>query len=139
MTQTMTPTAHAILLVEDDLSLRGSLCQFLNDHGYHTLTAGTARHGWEMISQQRPALCLLDLNLPDGSGLDLLRRIAQGGLPTRVIVMTAFDLKHLRPAGIEGTLVAWMTKPINPIDLLAVVEEVMRQHLADHREESSGE
>jgi len=121
----MAKTTNCILLVEDDLSLRGSLCQFLREHGYRAIAAGTARQGWELVCDQQPALCLLDLNLPDGSGLDLLRKIMDSGLRARVVVMTAFDLQHMRPAGAEGILVGWMTKPVNPAELLAIVEKAL--------------
>jgi two-component system OmpR family response regulator len=112
-----------ILLVEDDLSLRDSLSQFLGDHGYRTISAENARRGWDLVEHGHPWLCLLDLNLPDGSGLDLLKRIAAKGLPVRVIVMTAFDLKHLRPAGVGDVLAGWLDKPVNPLELLKMVEE----------------
>lgn len=138
----MTEAIDSILLIEDDLSLRDSLCQFLNDNGYRTLAASTARQGWEMVQSERPRLLLLDLNLPDGSGLDLLKKISQleecgysrgggaygysreGGRAS-VVVMTAFDLKHMRPAEANGVLAGWMTKPVNPVELLGIVEKVM--------------
>lgn len=129
----MPPKTHPILLVEDDLSLRGSLCQFLSDHGYGTITAGTARQGWDLLQSQRPRLCVLDLNLPDGSGLDLLRKIAHSQMPSRVVVMTAFALEHMRPTGVAGVLVGWMTKPVNPMELLAIVEKVMGEESAASR------
>src|SRR5215212_2656008 len=88
----MPQAGPTILLVEDDRSLRGSLSQFLQEHGYRTLLAETARQGWELASARRPQLCLLDLNLPDGSGLDLLKKLGDAKLQTRVVVMTAFDL-----------------------------------------------
>jgi two-component system OmpR family response regulator len=122
----MAQTNNPILLIEDDLSLRGSLCQFLEDQGYRTMTAGTVRHGWDLIRSKRPMLCLLDLNLPDGSGLDVLKRIVQHRLEIRVVVMTAFDLQHLRPADAGEMLVGWLTKPVNPQELLGLVEKVMR-------------
>lgn len=123
----MAPMSNPILLIEDDLSLRGSLCQCLEDHGYRTLAAGTVRQGWELIQTRRPTLCLLDLNLPDGSGLDVLKRIIQNRLDVRVVVMTAFDLKHLRPADAGEVLAGWLTKPVNPQELLAIVDDVMKQ------------
>src|SRR5213592_1925992 len=94
---TMAPPASTILLVEDDHSLRSSLSQFLNDHGYQTIVADSARQGWELANARHPQLCLLDLNLPDGSGLDLLKKLTDAHLQTRVIIMTAFDLHHARP------------------------------------------
>jgi DNA-binding response OmpR family regulator len=115
------------LLVEDDLSLRESLCQFLEDHGYQTVTADTAAQGWEVLQSRQPQLCLLDLNLPDGSGLDLLKKIALHRLDCRAVVMTAFDLRHVRPVDTSGVLVGWMTKPVSPLELLEIVDKVMNQ------------
>jgi len=117
----MVSAISPILLVEDDPSLRDSLGQFLHDHGYRTVVARTAREGREMLRTARPWLCLLDLNLPDGSGLDLLKRLIQQRIDIRVVVMTAFDLQRLRPADMAGVLVGWLTKPVNPVDLLAIV------------------
>jgi|ERR1041385_4138869 DNA-binding response OmpR family regulator len=116
-----------ILLVEDDLSLRDSLCAFLQAHGYATLTAATARAGWELIRNRRPAVCLIDLNLPDGSGLDLVKKIVRQGAKTRVVVMTAFDLANMRPAGADEVLVGWMTKPVHPDELLTMVEKALAE------------
>ena len=115
-----------ILLVEDDASLRRSLGEFLKDSGYTSYTAGTLREAWETIRAVSPVLCLLDVNLPDGSGLDLLRAIIQEGLATRVIVMTAFPLQHLQPQYPAGTLVEWLTKPVAPAALLAAVEKALK-------------
>ena len=126
----MVQRAPSILLVEDDLSLRDSLVQFLNDHGHRTQTAATAKAAWEELRARPAALVLLDLNLPDGSGLDLLKRIVQSGIRTRVVVMTAFDLAHLRPAGAGEVLAGWMTKPVHPGDLLKLVEAVLAEPAA---------
>jgi DNA-binding response OmpR family regulator len=119
----MAPPASTILLVEDDSSLRASLSQFLADHGYRTLQADSASQGWELAKTRHPQLCLLDLNLPDGSGLDLLKKLTDAQLKTRVIVMTAFDLHHARPQ--NGLLAGWLIKPVNPVELLKLVESVM--------------
>jgi len=119
----MTPKTRNILLVEDDVSLCLSLRNFLRDSGFPTLCAGTKREAWETIRTVQPPVCVLDLNLPDGSGLDVLRRIVQEGLPVRVIVMTAFPLQHLRPQYPDGTLTAWLTKPVPPEQLLDAVRQ----------------
>src|SRR4029434_613338 len=96
----MASVAPSILLVEDDLSLRDSLCQFLSDHGYRAITASTAKEGWDLLRSRGPRRGRLDLNVPDGSGLELLKRMAQHHVKARVIVMTAFDLQRIRPAGV---------------------------------------
>src|SRR2546429_1880129 len=89
-------TRTCILLIEDDPSLLESLRDFLEEHGFDPQTASTRLRGEEMLRELRPAICLLDLNLPDGSGLDLLRVIVHERLPVRVIVMSAFPLERLR-------------------------------------------
>src|SRR5438132_420957 len=108
-----------VLLVEDDLSLRLSLGQYLEDHGHRIVMAGTVREGKERLAgvgggAGRPWLCILDLNLPDGSGLEILRQLVgeagKGGQLCRVIVMTAFELRHLRPADSAVVLAGWLNK-----------------------------
>ena len=121
----MVPKACTILLVEDDASLRLSLAEFLKDHGYRPYAVGTLREASETLRATSPAVCLLDLNLPDGSGLELLRHIIEKKLPTRVIVMTAFPLQHLRPHDPAGNLTAWFTKPVAPGALLEAVEKAI--------------
>jgi two-component system, NtrC family, response regulator HydG len=118
-----------VLLVEDDLSLRKSLEQFLADHGYRTLCVSTISSAFEAFRVGNPWLCLLDLNLPDGSGLELLRFSATRELPCRFIVMTAFNLTHQKPGGCEASLAGWMTKPVNPDQLLKLVESEQQRQL----------
>jgi DNA-binding response OmpR family regulator len=120
-----------ILLVEDDPSLCRTLRDFLNDCGFVTFAAGGIREAWEMVQSLKPRVCLLDLNLPDGSGLDVLRNILTLELQTRVIVMTAFPLHHLRPRYSDGTLTAWLTKPVPPQQLLEAVREALGENQND--------
>src|SRR5205085_6464086 len=121
------PGHCSILLVEDDISLRTSLREFLKDNGFSTFTSGTMRESAEMLRTLRPPLCLLDVNLPDGSGLDLLRAVVREQLPIKVIVMSAFPVDHLRPHYPPGTLVEWLSKPVSPVQLLEAVQQVMAE------------
>jgi len=118
MAETETPP---ILLVEDDASLRLSLDEFLRDRNYRTVVAANLRQASELLARHEPWLCLLDLNLPDGSGLELLGQVYSENHSCRVIVMTAFDLQHLRPTDASDCLVGWLNKPVNPAELLRLV------------------
>jgi two-component system response regulator PilR (NtrC family) len=111
-------------LVEDDLSLQSSLRSFFEEHGFQTHTAGTRQEGQALLRTLRPSICLLDMNLPDGSGLDLLRLIVQERLPVRVIVMSAFPIEHLRQR-FPDSVVASMTKPVSPQQLLDLVDTIV--------------
>jgi DNA-binding response OmpR family regulator len=127
----MSAQAAPILLIEDDLSLQESLRNFFEEGGYETLVAGSRQAGQELIRNHArkgvagaSAICLLDLNLPDGSGLDLLRQIVNERLGIKVIVMSAFPIQHLRGRYPESVLVAMMTKPVSPQHLMEVVEKI---------------
>jgi DNA-binding response OmpR family regulator len=115
----------SILLVEDDVSLQESLRGFLEDHGFKTHAAGSMVRGRELLREVRPAVCLLDLNLPDGSGVDLLRVIAAERLPVRAIVMSAFPPQRLKDQFPASVLAALMTKPVSPQDLLEWVDRIL--------------
>jgi len=81
-----------------------------------------------MLRSLKPGVCLLDLNLPDGSGLDLLRLIVDEKLPVRVIVMSALPLPRLRQQFPERVLAAMMTKPVSPLQLLDCVGKIANGH-----------
>jgi DNA-binding response OmpR family regulator len=128
---TMSTQSVPILLIEDDLSLRESLRHFFEDGGYQTAVATSRSEGQELLRRfggrgdgSAAPICLLDLNLPDGSGLDLIRLIVQEQLAIRVIVMSAFPIQHLRGRFPESVLVAMMTKPVSPQHLSDVVHKI---------------
>ena len=123
----MSTQTASILLVEDDVSLRASLRGFLEDQGFRAHTAGSVAEGRALLREVRPAVCLLDLNLPDGSGVDLLRVIEREGLPVRAIVMSAFPPERLRAQCPESVLAALMTKPVSPQLLLEWVDRIVRE------------
>jgi two-component system response regulator CpxR len=114
----------SILLVEDDPSLQASLLSFLTENGFEIHAASSRVEGAAMLRSLKPAVCLLDLNLPDGSGLDLLRLIVDEKLPVRVIVMSALPLPRLRQQFPERVLAAMMTKPVSPLQLLDCVDRI---------------
>ena len=120
----MSSTTLSILLIEDDASLQVSLRTFLDDNGFQTFAAGTRLEGTELVRRIRPAICILDMNLPDGSGAEVLRVIAQENLGVRVIVMTAFPIEHLRNRYPATILQAVLVKPVSPDELLETVARI---------------
>jgi CheY-like chemotaxis protein len=78
-------TRPTILLVEDDPAVRGFLATELAADGYLTVAASTVEEGRELLESAFPDLALVDLCLPDGSGLDLLRSVrGADGIASRV-------------------------------------------------------
>ena len=79
---------HRVLIVEDDPLLQNGMALLFSGEGHEVLTAGTIRRGLERLTEG-PTLVLLDLNLPDGLGTTILRRIRQEKLPMLVAVLSA--------------------------------------------------
>jgi two-component system response regulator AtoC len=80
-----------VLIVDDEQMIRWSMEQTLRDAGYEVAAAETAADGLALMRELRPAVLFLDLHLPDGDGLDVLRTVKnENAEDTAVIVMTAF-------------------------------------------------
>jgi CheY-like chemotaxis protein len=86
-------STSTILLVDDDEVLSQVLRRVLTRDGYNVVEAGSVAQALERVREQRPALGLLDLRLPDGDGVDLARQLEQqvGRFP--LILMTAYPLR----------------------------------------------
>ena len=107
-----------VLLVEDEPRLQKVLALTLEQSGYEVKTASTAAEAVRAISEERPGVLVLDVNLPDGTGWGVLRHLASQGitcemLPT--IVLSAGQPAQHRIA--EFQPMAFLAKPF-PIDAL---------------------
>lgn len=112
-----------ILLVDDEAPIVSVLSTTLRAHGYHVRAAETAQDALLALTEQVPDVILLDINLPDLTGWEFLRRLSPADRErVPVIVFSASPLapsrvEEFRPAGV-------LTKPF-PIDaLLGLVDEV---------------
>lgn len=109
-----------ILLVEDDPLLRDAFRMLLEDAGYRILEAASVAEAMASIEAERPALVLLDLGLPDGSGLDVARRLREQretrAIP--VVAMTGRVGPEEREACLEAGCIEYLPKPVEPLLLL---------------------
>ena len=92
---------RTILIVDDEAELREMVRGIFARAGYgRVVTAGSGPEALSLCASARPDLVILDLNLPDGNGLDLLRRLrAAPSLP--VLILTANDLEVDQVLGLE--------------------------------------
>lgn len=115
-----------VLVVEDDPTVARSLSQGLCEDGFAAVAVGTCGAARRHLASRRPALLILDLGLPDGDGLSLLRelRSAMDRLP--VIVLTARDSVADRVAGLDLGADDYLVKPFALAELLARVRARLR-------------
>src|SRR5688572_20618061 len=83
--------SHPIVVIDDERPILMTLEALLKRHGYATHLASTASAGRTLVNKVRPAVVLLDLGLPDGDGLDVLRDLRREHSGIQVIILTAHD------------------------------------------------
>lgn len=117
-----------ILLLEDDTTLGRGIQLVLQDPDVTIALTGTLSQAREMLAQKKFDLLILDVNLPDGSALDLLREVRQGeAVP--VILLTANDLEMDVVTGLESGADDYITKPFSLAILRARVNAQLRRRV----------
>ena len=104
---------HKILVVDDEKMIRWSLGEALRGWGYEPIEAETANAALANFDAEPPSAVLLDINLPDGSGLDVLRKIRHRQPDAVVIMITANVLVDETIAALRGGAYDFIGKPIN--------------------------
>jgi len=131
-----TPTT--ILVVEDETSIASFVAAYLRNAGYGVQTAATAQAALIQLAGDAPALVILDLNLPDGDGVELCRRIRKtSDIP--ILMLTARDEDIDKIIGLEVGADDYMTKPFNPRELVARVKSILRRAAPERRRSESDE
>ena len=115
-----------ILVVEDEPSLAESIRYALDLEGYEVVVAGTGREGLEQVRIASPVLVLLDVMLPESSGLDVCRQIRKD-FDVPIIMVTARDTEADTVAGLELGADDYVTKPFSMRELIARVRAHIRR------------
>lgn len=112
-----------ILAVEDSQAIRQMLMDLLSTYGYEVVTAADGVEALERLNEVAVDMVLTDLIMPNMDGLvlaEMIRRLPKfSTLP--IVMLTTQDLEHLREAGREAGVNAWLIKPFKPDELLSVI------------------
>jgi two-component system response regulator AtoC len=117
-----------ILLVEDDDSLRESLEMFLHERGLAVSAAADGRQCLRLWRERSPQVIILDIKLPDTSGLDLLRQITRQDPEVKVIMITAFHDMETTIEAMRLGAYDYIQKPLKAAELDEVVTKAL--HIA---------
>ena len=116
-----------LLLVEDDDLLAESLAEALEDQGYRIDITARVREANALMASEDYGLVILDLGLPDGSGLDLLERWRKEGRQLPILALTARDSWEDKVAGLRRGADDDLTKPYHEAELLARLHALLRR------------
>src|SRR6266513_394772 len=116
---------HRVLIIDDDRPVLMTVDALLKRHGYHVDAAATASQGQKLLKSNSPSLVLLDLQLPDAHGLEMLDRIKTELPKAQVIILTAHDSLHNAIESIKRGAYHFISKPYAPEELLSLVEKAL--------------
>lgn len=132
--------SYKILYVEDDEIIRAIYFEYLKESFHNIFEASTIVEALKIYKHEKPDILIVDINLTDGSGLDILKNIRKNDIKTKAIVLTAHsDVDYLLKAT-ELKLTKYLVKPVSKSDLqealaLAIEEigkfEITNNHLLE--------
>jgi two-component system OmpR family response regulator len=123
----MTASAQRILVVDDDPEIRKLLARYIESQGFRVVLASSCRELRDRLATHQIDLIVLDVMLPDGSGLDLCRDLRAERSRVPIILLTALKEDVDRIIGLEIGADDYLGKPFNPRELLARVKAVLRR------------
>jgi two-component system nitrate/nitrite response regulator NarL len=116
----MTPSTHSVVIVDDHPLFRRGLTQLLGTLPNFTLLgeASCGKDGIELVNSCHPDLLLLDLNMKDMSGLDVLKALKASDLDTRIVMITVSDQAEDLIAALRGGADGYLLKDMEPEQML---------------------
>ena len=116
-----------IIIVEDEQDAAEMFAEMMRVNGFRVLKATGCETAMSMIDIEKPAAVILDIMMPDNSGLEVLRHIQRepGLVRTPVIVVSAKGLPVDIKTGLEAGASIYLTKPVDYLDLKQAVEKVL--------------
>jgi two-component system phosphate regulon response regulator PhoB len=128
MGEQATSTSERVVVVEDEEDIRGLLAFTFRDFGWAAFTAATGREGLALVAEVEPAVVVLDLMLPDISGIEVCRRLRADPVHRRlgVMMLTARSDEYDRLLGFESGADDYVVKPFSVREVALRVRALAR-------------
>jgi DNA-binding NtrC family response regulator len=124
------PSTHRVLVVDDEVVVANSVRRTLSRRGYHVEEAFSSREALQRILTEMYDLVLLDVRMPDGSGLDLLPKIKQHRPQLPVVMVTGYASIDSAVDAIKRGASDYMAKPFTPDEIYATASRAIRRAMA---------
>jgi two-component system, OmpR family, KDP operon response regulator KdpE len=124
----MTEAMHQVLVVEDEPGIRQVLRVLLEAERYRVVEAETAARAESEARTHKPDLLIVDLGLPDGDGLDVIRRV-RAWSPVPIVVLSARTMEDQKVAALDAGADDYVTKPFGAPELLARMRAALRRNV----------
>jgi two-component system response regulator PhoP len=116
-----------ILVVEDEVKLCEQIQQFFADKGFAVDTANTGRDGYYMGKEYPIDAAVVDIGLPDFSGIELIKRLRKDKITVPILILTARSRWQEKVEGLEAGADDYLVKPFHYEELLARINALIRR------------
>jgi len=116
-----------ILVVDDEEPIRNALKRFLSQQNFDVSTAADGKETMEVIRRQKVACVLLDVRLPDTSGVDLVPQVMEQEPNAAVLMLTAVNDAASAALCMQRGAMDYLTKPVDLTDLLRAIQRALRR------------
>ena len=117
-----------VLLIEDNVQLLNDMKDFLTENDFLVETASTLREARERVFVYNYDLLIIDIGLPDGSGLELLKEVKEKKYDAGILILTAKDAVEDKVEGLNLGADDYMTKPFHKAELNARIRSILRRN-----------
>ena len=126
----MTPSDGIVYVVDDDPAVREGLSSLIRSVGLRAQTFGSAREFLQHSRAGAPACLVLDVQLPDGSGLDVPRELESMDAPIPIIFITGHGTIPMSVRAMKSGAVEFLTKPVRDEDLIGAIQVALERDRA---------
>ncbi len=119
---------NSICLIEDELKVASFIRRGLEEQGYRVSVVENGTDGKKAVANEKFDLVILDVMLPDISGIDLCRSIRNNDTETPILMLTALNQVHDKVLGLKAGADDYLVKPFHFSELLARIEALMRRN-----------
>jgi len=107
-----------ILIIDDEIFIRESFSDILEDYGYQTITAENGRVGLELIESRRPDLILCDMHMPDVGGLEVVREVGRKYSNIPIILISGAGIEQEAINAVQEGAWSYLLKPLSSLQIL---------------------
>jgi DNA-binding NarL/FixJ family response regulator len=125
-----------LLLVDDEPGVRESVQAYLEDSGYAVQVAASAKDAWELLQRDPPELVITDVMMPQVDGYQFLKQMRDDPrfVAMPVVFLTARGMKSDRISGYQAGCDAYLPKPFDPEELIAIVKNILQRRASTNNE-----
>ena len=122
------PNPDVVFVVDDDPGMLMSVKRLLRTNGYDTVLFSSAKAFKNQVDFEDACCVVLDINLEDGSGIDLRHRLNDARISVPVIYITGNDNPAVRKAALDSGCIAFLTKPFSAQSLIEPLKKASAGH-----------